>query len=664
MNKVSILSPVGDYESLRQAVRAGADEVYLGVKNFNARNIEGFDLQLLKQAVNFAHAFGVKVYLAINILFDDGEIQSALDLVVDSYNLGVDAFIVQDIGLARLIHTYYPMITMHASTQLAVHNLEGVRVLERLGFSRVVLSRETPLGEIKRIHDNSDIEIEYFVQGALCVCFSGNCYMSSYLEGASGNRGKCKQLCRLPYTLELNDQEVSSGYLLSAKDYNMTDYLHDLVAAGVVSLKIEGRARRPFYVYTATKYYRDLLDKGAGDKQELALAFNRGYTAGYFDGNGDIISNIQGHNGIHIGSVINVDKGKKFNLVTIKTSYPVSPKSTLKILRKGKELLTIAPFDVKPAKNGVTLTTTAGLKSQDEVYLLADSEKEQELMQQSVKKDLDIHILAQPNHPIVANITLNENVYTVQGEMLQEAKNAPLSVDDIETSFKKHEYFDPNISAEIDNVFMTKSQLNAFRRKCYEYMENINSRYLEKTLVTTEYQPYIVTDYDMVEDVCVGKSNIQIYTPSEYTVDNVLEFVKRCEKQGKTPYLDLPNVAFERDIELIKDIVDKTNIGIVVNNLYALDLPTKKIAGAYLNIYNSYSAEFYDMPCLIAENNNMGTTHKLPYMTMLHCPMKQFVGGNCANCKYRDGYTYRMQNGKRLKLKRKKLSTCLFYLVD
>ena len=115
---------------------------------------------------------------------------------------------------------------------------------------------------------------------------------------------------------------------------------------------------------------------------------------------------------------------------------------------------------------------------------------------------------------------------------------------------------------------------------------------------------------------------------------------------------------------MIKDIVDKTNIGIVVNNLYALDLPTKKIAGAYLNIYNSYSAEFYDMPCLIAENNNMGTTHKLPYMTMLHCPMKQFVGGNCANCKYRDGYTYRMQNGKRLKLKRKKLSTCLFYLVD
>ena len=664
MNKIKILSPVGDYESLKQAVRAGADEIYLGVKNFNARNIEGFDLQLLKKAVNFAHAFGVKVYLAINILFDNSEMQAALDLVVDSHNIGVDAFIIQDIGLAGLIHKHYAQIVMHASTQLAIHNLEGVRVLERMGFSRVVLSRETPLSEIRRIHENSDIEIEYFVQGALCVCFSGNCYMSSYLENASGNRGKCKQLCRLPYSLEYKGKEVRSGYLLSAKDYNMTEYLQELIDAGVVSLKIEGRARRPFYVYTATKYYRDLLNKVKPNKQDLALAFNRGYTAGYFDGNGSIISEIQGHNGVNVGSISAVSEGKRFNLVTIKTSYPISPKSTLKILRKGKEEATIAPYDIKRVKGGVSITTTAKLKVGDDIYLIADYDKENDILKQDIKKDIHIHITADENAPITAEIRLNNVEYVVYGEVLQEAKNSPLSTEDLENTFRKHEYFSPKVTAVIGNVFVAKSKLNEFRRKCYEYLDNIYNKNISKVEISTNYQPYVMTDYDMLDDMSLGQADVQVYSPSEYSVDNVRSFVDKCLQKGKKPYLDLPNVAFERDIELIRKIVAETNIGIVVNNLYALDLSKDKIAGAYLNIYNSYSAEFYDLPCLIAENGNIGPTHKLPYMTMLHCPMKQFTDSECSSCRYRDGYIYRMPSGKRLRLKRKKLSTCIFYLVD
>ena len=195
---MKLLSPAGDFESLKMAVFYGADEVYLGVKDFNARNIEGFSLTSLREAVDFAHVYGVKVHLAVNILFSNSELQSALDLVVDAYNLGVDAFIIQDLGLASLISKNYPEICIHASTQMGLHNLEGVQFAKKLGFSRVVLARETPLDEIKRIKQNCDIEIEYFAQGALCVSFSGNCYLSSYLCGASGNRGKCKQLCRLP----------------------------------------------------------------------------------------------------------------------------------------------------------------------------------------------------------------------------------------------------------------------------------------------------------------------------------------------------------------------------------------------------------------------------------------------------------------------------------
>ena len=166
---MEIFAPAGNFESLKMAVMSGADEVYLGVKDFNARNIEGFSLETLKDAVEFAHIFNVKVNLTVNILFSDEEMQSALDLVVEAFNLGVDSFIVQDVGLASLIHEFYPEIEMHASTQMGIHNLEGVKEVEKLGFTRVVLARETPLSEIKRIRDNSNIEIEFFVQGALCV---------------------------------------------------------------------------------------------------------------------------------------------------------------------------------------------------------------------------------------------------------------------------------------------------------------------------------------------------------------------------------------------------------------------------------------------------------------------------------------------------------------
>ena len=253
MEKMKLLSPAGDMESLKMAVLNGADEVYLGVKDFNARNIEGFSLETLKQAVDFAHIYGVKVHLAVNILFTNDEMQNALNLVVDAYNLGVDAFIVQDLGLAYLLNQNYPQIELHASTQMGLHNLEGVEQALKFGFKRVVLARETPLDEIARIKQNTDVEIEYFAQGALCVSFSGNCYMSSYVLNASGNRGKCKQLCRLPYDLRFNNRAVATGYLLSAKDFNMIGRLDDLAKAGVTAIKIEGRARRPYYVGVATR---------------------------------------------------------------------------------------------------------------------------------------------------------------------------------------------------------------------------------------------------------------------------------------------------------------------------------------------------------------------------------------------------------------------------
>ena len=180
---MKILSPAGNFDSLKAAVYNGADEVYVGINSFNARNnIDGFDINTLKDAVVFAHIFGVKVHLAINILFDNTEIKQALDNIVTAYNYGVDAFIIQDIGLISLVKQHYPNIPVHASTQMGLHNYEGVKALEKYNIERVVLARETPFDEIKRINNNSDVELEYFAQGALCVAFSGNCYLSSYIR--------------------------------------------------------------------------------------------------------------------------------------------------------------------------------------------------------------------------------------------------------------------------------------------------------------------------------------------------------------------------------------------------------------------------------------------------------------------------------------------------
>ena len=668
---MKVLSPAGDMESLKVAVYNGADEIYLGVKDFNARNIEGFSLETLKQAVDFAHVFGVKVNLTVNILFDDIEIRSALDLIVDAYNLGVDAFIIQDIGLASLVHEYYPQIEMHASTQMAIHNLEGVKVVERLGFKRVVLARETPIAEIKRIKENSNIEIEYFCQGALCVCFSGNCYMSSYLFDASGNRGKCKQLCRLPYTLKLDNKELKHGYLLSAKDFNMLDNLKDLQEAGVDVLKIEGRARRPYYVGVATRIYKQALNNENYNIEDLKLAFNRGYTAGYFNGNGNIISNKQNHIGIEIGKVEKFLFGKKFNEVYISSNMEISPKSVLKFIVDDEETVLTA-YDIKKVDNLYRITTTQKVKVGSSVNLISDFEKEQSMLNFKIKRKLDIYITAKQDEEITAKFVLNGETHTVKGGVCCAAKNQPITEEDLKLNFSKSDLFDASLYIEMDNIFMPKQMLNEFRRntfeKIYEVLTKIKKEKLNKILLklaknNKKFNNFIEIDnnfkYFFEKNKNIKQKNI-IYNPNEFKLEDIKEFILICEKNNKNPYLSLPTFALCDDIKMLKHLIEETRIPVVVNNFYALDFDAEKVIGAGLNIFNDYSANYFNLPYICAE----GDEFKMPYMTLRHCPMKCNLGASCYECPYKDGFEYIMQNGQRLKLKRQKMSTCTFFLVD
>lgn len=668
---MKILSPAGNFESLKMAVFNGADEVYLGINDFNARNnIDGFNIETLKDAVDFCHIHNVKVDLAINILFSNDELQSALNTIIDAYNLGVDAFIIQDLGLAYLVHKNYPQIELHASTQMAIHNLEGVQEIQKFGFKRVVLARETPLEEIKRIKENSNIEIEYFAQGALCVSFSGNCYISSKLCGASGNRGKCKQLCRLPYSLIKNGQEIKRGYLLSAKDFNMISRLEDLKNAGVNVLKIEGRARRPFYVAMATKEYYNALHGNQTNINNLKLAFNRNYTAGYFDGNSNIISNIQNHIGIKIGNVEKVIYGKKFNEVYISSNRILSPKSTFKFIKNDTERTTLSAYDLTDlGQNKYKLTTTQKVEKGDNVHLIIDKKLEDETLSCCKKKEIQISIYAQENHPIKAEFSHNGTIFALEGDLCQKAQNQPITPESLKENFSKNEFLSAKLNiVKLDKIFITKQKLNEFRRKVFEEIYKIftqnNRKQLQKIKVSSSYKPKTILDLQIVENLEEKRTakNI-IYSPEIYDITAIQNFKNLCESEGKIPYLDLPNFALKDDISLLKEIVNKTQINIVINNYYALSFKGDKIIGAGLNVYNNVTAQIFDLPVISTESAIVNQID-YPLMTLRHCPLKSHMNANCSNCPYNNDIVYKMDNGKNLKLKRKKLSTCTFYLSN
>jgi putative protease len=289
-NRIELLAPVGGTAQLKAAVQSGADAVYLGASSFSARAGAGnFSYEELSEAVKYCHMYGVKVHCALNTLIKENELEQAVETARAINRCGVDAIIIQDMGLAEYIGKILPDIELHASTQMTVTSLEGVRYLEEKGFSRVVLARELSMKEIETIVKGAKAEIEVFVHGAICMCYSGQCLMSSVLGGRSGNRGRCAQPCRLPYDLLEHGKKCDGAYVLSPKDMSLINHIAELKRIGVASLKIEGRLKTPEYVSAVTGVYRKYLDNtravSAEDMTELKNAFSRsGFTDGYFTG--------------------------------------------------------------------------------------------------------------------------------------------------------------------------------------------------------------------------------------------------------------------------------------------------------------------------------------------------------------------------------------------
>ena len=280
---IELLAPAGSMEALKAAVQNGANAVYLGCGSFNARqSAKNFTIQTLSEAVKYCHVRGVQVHLTLNTLVSDREMDACCDLIRQAAIAGVDAFIVQDLGVVELCKQIAPRVPIHGSTQMTIHSLPGVLLCAAWGMTRVVLSRELSREEIRYICENSPIEIEVFAHGALCMCYSGQCYLSAAIGGRSGNRGRCAQPCRLPFGFGRAEHK----YPLSLKDNCLVHYVKDLEEMGVASLKLEGRMKKPEYVATVTRVYRQALDEGNVTRaMEKALydAFNRqGFTSGYY----------------------------------------------------------------------------------------------------------------------------------------------------------------------------------------------------------------------------------------------------------------------------------------------------------------------------------------------------------------------------------------------
>lgn len=348
--KCELLAPAGTMECLIAAVQNGADAIYLGGSRFGARAFAGnFDEEELKEAIRYAHTYGVKIYVTVNTMIYEEEFDEVMRYIRFLYEENVDAVIVQDIGIARSIHAMFPSLELHASTQMHIHNIAGVAEMVELGFARVVLSRECTLEEIKAIHEAyPDLELEVFCYGALCVSFSGQCLFSSMIGGRSGNRGECAQGCRLPYELYKEENgriekiETKGDYLLSPKDLNAISFVSEMLEAGVYSFKIEGRMKRPEYVASAVSYFRKSLDAGMNqqsyqlskeEEKELLSVFNRGFTKGHLKevrGSALMSQERPNHLGIEIGKIVAIDKKRK--RATIALTSPIKQGDGIRIV--------------------------------------------------------------------------------------------------------------------------------------------------------------------------------------------------------------------------------------------------------------------------------------------------------------------------------------------
>jgi len=515
-----LLAPAGSMDALKAALNAGADAVYLAGKQFGARHYAAnFNDEELNEAVNFAHLRGVKIYVAVNVLIKDYEFKEIAKYLVFLYKIGVDAVLVQDIGIAKLTRELVPDLKLHASTQMTIHNLEGVKLASEMGFKRVVLSREMELSEIKNISENvkvEEIELEIFAHGALCYSYSGQCLISSFIGGRSGNRGMCAQPCRKKYDLVFGEKDkygrpanlsgipLKNKYLLSTRDLALYEDLDKITKLNICSLKIEGRMRSPEYVAIVVSIYRKALDsisKGKwkpkkDDINNLKLSFNREFTGGYLlenDYSKVMERDRPGNRGLYVGTLLRYNKEAKEVLVEVKGNVIPQKGDGIVFLPPNKDqkdygmLMNESP---QINKNKIKFKVQRYLKVGTALYITkrkALVDEAQKIISGSGNKlknqpmvDLDIFI--QNDGAIILKSNFNPENRPLKLEMtadfkMDKALKKPTEEKTIARQFKKTgntPFKVRNINIDYPgNLFAPISELNRTRREMFEKIEEV-----------------------------------------------------------------------------------------------------------------------------------------------------------------------------------------------
>jgi len=657
MKKIELLSPAGSMDALKAAIHNGADAIYLGGKKFGARAFaQNFSVNELIEAINYAHIYNVKIYITVNTIIYEDEFEDALDFIEFLYKNNVDAVIMQDIGLMYEAHKRFPGLIIHASTQCHNHNIENIEFFKSIGVKRVILDREMSLEEIKKL--NTDMEIEIFIHGALCISYSGCCLMSYLGGGRSGNRGECTGCCRLPYKLIENNKEhkANGEYLISTKELNTSKRIKEIMDSNIVSLKIEGRMKSPEYVGFITKYYRNIIDGKKiteEDEKKLSLLFNRDFTEGYLF-NENNITNIKtsNHQGIVIGEIIEVNK--KF--VKIKLNEDLDQEDGIRFgnnkgmivnkLYNSKMLLvsSVSKNSVAIIENKCDINKLGSVRKTTSVKLLKE-------LQNYEQKKLDVSFTVKAKTGEALEIVINDGTFILseKGNKIEKSQTSETTREMIVKQLSKLGNT-PFRLKEIeiikdDNIFISITELNSIRRNLVSKLIDKKTKIKPKEI--NKVVDKVINYKDNKETINIFVNNEEQYRAAkEENVDNIYTSNVFLHKKYPETFYKLPRVILSRE-NITNDNLLITEIGSIVYS------SNNNVFGSYeLNAINNHSLqllhqrgikqitispEINDKINLIDNiNNNIEIIVYgwIEAMVMKHCIVKNITNNHSCNKKY------------------------------
>ena len=679
--RVELLSPVGNIESLYQAIHNGADAVYLAGKFFGARKYaDNFTDEELLHVINYAHLYGVKVYVTTNTIIYNDEVEKLIKYLIFLHKNNVDAIIMQDIGMINLVRKVLPNLEVHASTQCHNHNKEGIECLKKLGINRIVLDREMSLSEINNI--DIDIEKEVFIHGALCISYSGCCLFSSLNGGRSGNRGECVGSCRLPYKLIENDKVIDTkgDYLLSTRELNTLDNLKQILDANIDSLKIEGRMKSPEYVGYVTRLYRMLIDKYYNDEEmiltkedidKLKVLFNRKFTKGFLFNDNIINIESPNHQGINLGKVVKTTKSR----IYIKLSSVLNQEDGIRFKESNTGMIVNMLYDKhdnlvnKANPNDViSIPNKINLKENDIVLKTVDKKLLKELNNYSKKKiKVDYEIIAKLNNKLYISITDGINKVEINGNVVEPSINNPVTKEVIIEKLSKlgnTPFIVNKIEIEKDNnIFINLKELNELRRNLVNIL--IDKRIENKKEVIINEVPKIE------ETIKRNKVSINVLVRNEEQLLTCLNKVDNIYTDDYNLYLKYKsNNVYYRTSRVMSKFYNYKNENILASELGSIYKYSKNndvVSDYFLNVVNDYSIEFlkklgvkrvvispecdYNKIKLLKNKDIEVIIYgKMELMIMKYCPLKELLN-NCRVCKTNNnkyflqdrlGYKYRI----------------------